>query len=145
MVALLNILFLLRWHKTEVLEVVEVELALAKVLLDTLENQEVKAEVLFMVAAVAVVEAILLLLKQLLPSEAHLFTAAVVAVVVMAPELRVMPEHLYGVEMVQQAQQALLHLLPEQLPVAVRAVQKLETQAQAVTVQFASLTGKRTL
>jgi hypothetical protein len=52
---------------------------------------------------------------------------------------------LYGAEMVQQAKQAVLHLPLEQLPVAVRAVQKLETQAQVAMVQFASLTGKRTL
>jgi hypothetical protein len=71
---------------------------------------------------------------------------AVVAVaVVTLLLLRVTAGIQFGVAQVRQVQPLLLHLLLARSPPVALVVQKTQTQAQVVVVEFASLIGKRTL
>jgi hypothetical protein len=96
------------------------------------------------VVAVEGVELRLLLRQQLITAAVH-FMAAVVVAVVTQLLLRVTVEVRFGAAQVRQVQQPQPHLLMARFPPVALVVQKQQTQAQVVVVEFASLIGKRTL
>jgi hypothetical protein len=97
--------------------------------------------------AVVAVEGVglwLLLRQQLITAAVHFMAAVAVAVVTLVI-LRVTVEVRFGVAQVRQVQPLLLHLLMALFPPVALVVQKQQTQAQVVVVEFASLIGKRIL